>query len=157
MLFSGLGLVEGWASFFAASVAIKRDDADAKFEFIVPRRAPIRVENVPDDVCAGETNEWRVFAGLWDLTDTHPDGLDHFAMTFNQLWRSLRGQSMGSMTEAWGMIANAVSPDQQRAAEDALIQNTLLPQRQPLTASLPKLNFSFDGPSEFHTMDKMRP
>jgi hypothetical protein len=136
---------EGWASFFAIAVHAKLDDADAKFQYMVPRRAPIRVENVPADVCQGEASEWRVTAGLWDLIDTHDDGLDHFSMPFNALWKSLRGQSMGSMTEAWALIKTQIPAGQQRAAEDALIQNTLLPARAPLTVSLPKMAPSFDG------------
>jgi hypothetical protein len=136
---------EGWASFFAAAVHLKKDDADAHFQYMVPRRAPIGVENVPSDVCQGEASEWRVFAGLWDLIDTHDDGLDHFSMPFNALWKSLRGQSMGSMTEAWALIKTQIPADQQRAAEDALIQNTLLPARAPLTVSLPKNAPAFDG------------
>ncbi len=135
---------EGWASFFAAAVHLKLDDADAHFEFMVPRRAPIGVENVPSDVCQGESSEWRVFAGLWDLVDTHDDGLDHFSMPFSALWKSLRGQSMGSMSEAWALIKSAIPANEQRAAEDALIQNTLLPARTPLSVSLPKSAPGFD-------------
>ncbi|MBI3551165.1 MAG: hypothetical protein HY077_01500 [Elusimicrobia bacterium] len=136
---------EGFASFFAAAVRFDRNDADAKFQFMVPRRAPIRVENVPDDVCKGEASEWRVFAGLWDLIDAHEDGLDRFAMGFPELWKSLRGQSMGSMTEAWTLIAKRIEPSKLRAGEDALIQNTLLPARPGLTVLLPRPEISFDG------------
>lgn len=136
---------EGWASFFASAVRFERNDPDAKFQYMVPRRAPIRVENVPDDVCKGQASEWRVTAGLWDLIDTHDDGLDHFAMPFNQLWRSLRGQSMGSMTEAWSLISKSLDPGLRRGAEDALIQNTLLPARAQLSVSLPSQHPDFDG------------
>jgi len=136
---------EGWGTFFAAAVRLSRDDEDARFEFLVPRRSPIRIENVPDDVCKGEASEWRVAAGLWDLIDTHPDGSDHYAMSFNRLWRSLRGQSMGSAREAWELIAKDLDPVSRRAGEDALIQNTLLPARAPLTVRLPKAALGFDG------------
>jgi hypothetical protein len=136
---------EGWGTFFAAAVRLDRRDADAKFEFLVPRRAPIRIENVPDDVCKGEASEWRVAAGLWDLIDQHEDGLDRFSMSFNELWRALRGKEMGSATQAWALVAKTMDPARRRAGEDALIQNTLLPARQPLTAALPLRPVDFDG------------
>lgn len=135
---------EGWASFFAIAVHAPLNDPDAKFQYMVPRRAPIRVENVPGDVCQGQASEWRVTAGLWDLIDTHDDGLDRYAMSFNRLWKSLRGQSMGSMSEAWALIKKDMNPAEQKGGEDALIQNTLLPARAPLTVYLPK-SVSFDS------------
>jgi hypothetical protein len=120
---------EGWATFFAAAVRLRRDDEDAKFEFLVPRRAPIRIENVPADVCQGQASEWRVAAGFWDLLDTHDDGGDHFSMPFSALWAPLRGQRMGSAADAWTLIAARLNPAERRAGEDALIHNTLLPAR----------------------------
>lgn len=129
---------EGWATFFAASVRLSRDDADAKFEFLVPRRAPIRIENVPEDVCRGQSSEWRVAAGLWDLLDTHPDGKDAYAMPFSVIWVSLRGKSMESMSSAWGLIAQNLDAAQRTAAENSLIENTLLPNKPALAAALPK-------------------
>jgi len=128
---------EGWATFFAAAVRLSRDDPDAKFEFLVPRRAPIRIENVPEDVCQGPSNEWRVAAGLWDLWDIHPDGGDQFSMTFPLLWKSLAGKSTDSLGSAWGLIAQNLNPLEKRDAEEALIQNTLLPPRPPLAVRLP--------------------
>lgn len=80
---------EGFASFFSAVIAIDRADPDAKFEFMVPRRKPIRMENVPADVCLGHTNEWRVGSALWDLYDTNEDGQDHAALTFKAIWGAL--------------------------------------------------------------------
>jgi hypothetical protein len=136
---------EGWGTFFAAAVRLDRNDSDARFEFLVPRRAPIHIENVPDDVCKGEASEWRVAAGLWDLIDRHEDGLDRFALSFNELWRGLRGQSMGSVTEAWSLVSKGMEPARKRAGEDALIQNTLLPARQPLAIALPSRPVDFDG------------
>jgi hypothetical protein len=52
---------------------------------------------------------------------------------------------MGSMTEAWSLIAKDLAPAQRRGAEDALIQNTLLPARSPLAVSLPRAAVEFDG------------
>lgn len=129
---------EGWATFFAASVRLKRGDPDAKFEYLVPRRAPIRLENVPGDVCPGSKNEWRVAAGLWDLHDLHEDGLDRWAAPFGPLWTALRGQTMGSMGDAWELIAKTLSPAERRAAHAALAQNTLLspPSAPPAAVAL---------------------
>lgn len=81
---------EGWASYFAAVIHEPRDAQDAKFEFMVPRRAPIRVENVPSDVCQGDSNEWRVAAALWDVYDTHADGADLCAVDFATMWAAMR-------------------------------------------------------------------
>lgn len=68
-----LALSEGWATFFAGWIKLNINDADAKFEYLVPRRAPIQIENVPNDVCRGIGNEWRVASYLWDIIDTHKD------------------------------------------------------------------------------------
>lgn len=91
---------EGFASFFSGVISIDRGDADAKFQYMVPRRAPIRVENVPDDVCTGHTNEWRAGSALWDLYDTHNDGQDHVALEFKTIWGALvKTQNPGRMTD----------------------------------------------------------
>lgn len=121
---------EGWATFFAAAVRLPRGDADAKFEYLVPRRAPIRLENVPEDVCRGQSNEWRVAAGLWDLYDTHEDGGDGFGLDFGVLFKPLQGQSMGSIGSAWQLIAKGLDGGQKKAGEAALAWNTLLPARE---------------------------
>ncbi|MCB0407103.1 MAG: hypothetical protein KDD34_02800, partial [Bdellovibrionales bacterium] len=63
-----------WASFFSAWISLDLNDPLAQFEFMVPRRAPLGVETVPDDVCAGPTNEWRVYTYLWDIIDHNNDG-----------------------------------------------------------------------------------
>jgi hypothetical protein len=108
-----LALSEGWASFFSAFVSLSRDDPDARFEFLVPRRAPIRIENVPADVCAGESNEWRVAAFFWDLLDTHADG-ETLERSFEELWRPLEGGLVGSSSQAVRRLVNqgVVSQDQ---------------------------------------------
>lgn len=127
---------EGWATFFAASVRLKRDDADAKFEYLVPRRAPIRLENVPADVCQGPKNEWRVAAGFWDLHDLHDDGGDRWASPFALLWKATRGQPMGSIGEVWELLAKLLSPADRRAAEEALVHNGLLAPRPAPSVAL---------------------
>ncbi len=80
-----LALSEGWASFFSAWLNVKLDDSDAKFEFLVQRRAPIRFENIPSDVCSGQRNEWRVTGFLWDIIDHNNDG-ESARITFKELW-----------------------------------------------------------------------
>jgi hypothetical protein len=126
---AGLAWSEGWASFFSAAVNLSPDDADAKFEFMVPRRAPIRIENVPADVCKGPTSEWRVFAGLWDLYDRHDDGGDRVALGFAPIWKGVTGGTTSSVVDAWNLIAKDLGPVTRRDGEDAMIWNTLLPAR----------------------------
>ena len=86
-----LAFSEGWASFFSATTQINSDDPDAKFEFMVPRRAPLGIEHVPDDVCRGDTNEWRVYASLWDLYDGYTGDDDNFQMPFIIQWLAMQG------------------------------------------------------------------
>lgn len=127
---------EGWATFFAAAVWLDRGDPDAKFEFLVPRRAPIRLENVPEDVCRGQGNEWRVAAGFWDLYDTHPDHDDNAAFSFRRLWQPLRGARMGSAASAWELISAGMNPLEKWAGQRALAGNTLVePPAPPALAS----------------------
>jgi hypothetical protein len=108
---------EGFASFFSAVISIDRADPDAKFEFMVPRRKPIRIENVPADVCSGHTNEWRVGAAMWDLYDSHADGSDEVAIAFSAIWGALvRTGTPGRMADvrdAFRRVA-AASPAQVR-------------------------------------------
>lgn len=86
-----LALSEGWASFFSAWLKIDRADIDAKFEFMVPRRAPLQIEHVPSDVCQGPRNEWRVTAFLWDLLDLNRDD-EEVEESFARLWRASAGK-----------------------------------------------------------------
>jgi hypothetical protein len=96
---AALALSEGWASFFSAWVSLNPNDPDAKFEYMVPRRAPIRFENIPADVCQGETNEWRVTGYFWDLIDLHQDG-ETMNESFARLWNAMKGSRVGSASEA---------------------------------------------------------
>ena len=136
---------EGWASFFAASAALSPDDPDARFQYMVPRRAPIRVENVPGDVCQGTGSEWRVFAGLWDLHDTHVDGLDRAAIGFPAIWKAVTSGRTGSVLDAWRLISARVDPLARAAGEDALRQNTLLPAAAPADPAVSLRAPLFDG------------
>ncbi|PIP88633.1 MAG: hypothetical protein COW01_13930 [Bdellovibrionales bacterium CG12_big_fil_rev_8_21_14_0_65_38_15] len=80
-----LALSEGWASYFSAWLKIDRTDADAKFEYMVPRRAPLRIETIPADVCQGPKNEWRVTGFLWDVLDLNDDD-EQVDQTFAAIW-----------------------------------------------------------------------
>jgi hypothetical protein len=84
---------------------------------MVPRRKPIRIENVPADVCSGHTNEWRVGAAMWDLYDSHSDGSDEVAIAFSSIWGALvRTGTPGRMADvrdAFRRVA-AASPAQVR-------------------------------------------
>jgi len=122
---AGLAWSEGWATYFAGAVRLSPDDPDAKFEFLVPRRAPIRLENVPADVCRGATNEWRVAAGLWDLTDRHADTGDTISLPFKTLWTGITGGVTGSVGDAWTLTAKSLDPVERRAGEEALRANSL--------------------------------
>ena len=118
---------EGWATFFAGAVRLDPADPDARFEFLVPRRAPIRLENVPEDVCPGQANEWRVAAALWDLYDSNHDGMDTGALPLARLWQAWEGRSMGSLTDYFGLLAPTLSPAEAEAARGALRQSGTLP------------------------------
>ena len=96
---AALALSEGWASFFSAFVSVDLRDPDAKFEFMVPRRAPIRLESIPADVCAGMENEWRVTGFFWDLLDQHSDG-ESVEQSFASLWQPLQGSMVPSAADA---------------------------------------------------------
>ncbi len=94
-----IALSEGWASFYGAWVNFQLDAEDPAFEYMVPRRAPIRVENIPSDVCGKPTNEWRVTGFLWDLIDHHSDS-EVYSKTFADLWRL----SFGNRASSVGMM-----------------------------------------------------
>lgn len=116
---------EGWAVFFAAAMRFGQDDEDPKFEFLVPRRAPIRIENVPEDVCRGQGNEWRVAATLWDFYDARPDGEDRIALPLARLWNAWAGARIGSLLDYAGLLGARLSPSEREALGAALRQNTI--------------------------------
>jgi hypothetical protein len=92
-----LALSEGWASFFSAFLSVELDDKDAKFEYMVPRRAPLRIETIPADVCNGYANEWRVTGFLWDVIDTNPDN-EMISELFGAAWNLTAGKMAASLT-----------------------------------------------------------
>lgn len=91
-----MAISEGWASFYSAWVALSLSDPDARFEYMVPRRAPIRIENVPADVCGKQTNEWRAAGFFWDLVDLHADG-EFEEAPFGRLWADTLGARASSV------------------------------------------------------------
>jgi len=90
---TSLAFSEGWASFYSAFTQINRDNPDPHFEFMVARRAPLEIEHIPSDVCAGDTNEWRVYAALWDLYDSYEGDDDQFEMSLIAHWNAFTGPS----------------------------------------------------------------
>lgn len=119
---------EGVASFISAVISIDPADPDAKFEFMVPRRAPLRYENVPADVCEGQENEWRVGAACWDLFDTHEDAGDRVALPLPTIWKAW-GKANGakpisSLNDAYTLVAKA-APAQAEAIKAAMVANTM--------------------------------
>ena len=101
-----LALSEGWASYFSAWLHVDLTDTDAKFEFMVPRRAPLRFENIPGDVCRGQTNEWRVTGFFWDLIDSNSDR-ETANFTFAQTWNALKGKYVTSAKSAMDAMSAA--------------------------------------------------
>jgi hypothetical protein len=101
-----LALSEGWASFFSGWVSVGLSDPDAKFEYMVPRRAPIRFETIPADVCKGESNEWRVTGFFWDLIDLHVDG-ENMNESFARLWNAMRNSHVSSTSQAMLVLKKA--------------------------------------------------
>ncbi len=93
-----LALSEGWASYFSAWVSLDLRDPDAKFEYMVPRRAPLRIETIPSDVCRGPKNEWRVIGFFWDLIDLHDDG-ETAQVPFRSMWQLMYHQRFQNMDQ----------------------------------------------------------
>ncbi|PIQ27415.1 hypothetical protein COW36_22705 [bacterium (Candidatus Blackallbacteria) CG17_big_fil_post_rev_8_21_14_2_50_48_46] len=120
-----LAFSEGFATFFSGAVQLERNAQDAHFgSSLVPRRAPIRIENTPSDVCPGNRNEWRVASVIWDLYDTHEDQADHLNL---------------SLKEIFSAFGQANKP----AINTALDAYQLLKERVP-AASLPMLRSVFE-------------
>lgn len=117
---------EGWASYFATVCHVAPDDPDAKFEFMVPRRKPIRIENVPEDVCQGDKNEWRVAAALWDLHDSHEDGEDKVSLGWAVMWKAMHeGQSLGSIKDYVTTLKTKLDATQHGVVDAAVRSNTI--------------------------------
>jgi hypothetical protein len=106
-----LALSEGWASLFGAWIKVSLSDPDAKFEYMVPRRAPLRFETIPPDVCSSHKNEWRVTGFLWDLIDLNGDERDSSSMNFIKFWKSGENKNYRSAKKlAKGYIKQGFDP-----------------------------------------------
>jgi hypothetical protein len=118
---------EGFATFLSGAVSLEKNDEDARFEFLVPRRAPIRIENVPEDVCKGQKNEWRVSAAMWDLYDIHSESGDSIDVPFKTIWAALgrKDKRIGSMKDAADSLKELVSQDITPAIDASLKFNTM--------------------------------
>lgn len=124
-----LALSEGFATFFSGAVHLEKNDPDARFdEYLVPRRAPIRVENVPDDVCPGSRNEWRVASAFWEIYDTHSDGKDSLQIglstIFNALGRHNRPRANDAL-DAFERLKEVLPVEAHAQLRDAFQQNTM--------------------------------
>ncbi|MFC1522508.1 hypothetical protein ACFL6Y_08880 [Elusimicrobiota bacterium] len=117
-----LAWTEGFPTFLAAAVRLDKNGADPTFEYLVPRRAPVQIENIPGDVCIGPTNEWRVAAALWDLFDTHEDGNDRFNMEFNRLWGAiaLKRSTIPGFNGAFELLKDELSSEEIPLAKAAV-------------------------------------
>ncbi|MBM3270581.1 MAG: hypothetical protein FJZ01_23345 [Candidatus Sericytochromatia bacterium] len=130
---------EGVATFLGLAVSTTPDDPDAKFQFMVKRRAPLRYENVPGDkdpdhpdappVCAGPTNEWRAGAAMWDLYDTHADGTDGTGVAFGTIWGAIaKGNgkpAISSVKHAFKYVREKVDPETAAKFPATAKQNTI--------------------------------
>jgi hypothetical protein len=108
---NALALSEGWASLFSAWLKVGLKDDDAKFEYMVPRRAPLHFENIPEDVCSSHKNEWRVTGFLWDLIDLNRDIKDESELSFVSFWKfseNMNYRSAKSLAE--GFVAKGFDP-----------------------------------------------
>ncbi len=117
---------EGFATFLSGVISIDKADNDARFEFLVPRRAPIREENVPQDVCKGQKNEWRASATIWDLYDTNQDGDDKVSIPFKIIWSAVsrKDKTIGSVKDLVDSL-KVVAPQYNEAVDSAVKFNTM--------------------------------
>ncbi|MEN9722679.1 MAG: hypothetical protein RJB38_665 [Pseudomonadota bacterium] len=90
---------------------------------MVPRRAPLRSETIPADVCASENNEWRGTGFFWDLLDLHNDG-ESMEQGFAALWNPLQGSRVPSTTAAAQRI-QSLSGVPSQAIRQVWLQNFL--------------------------------
>jgi hypothetical protein len=124
-----LAFSEGFATFFSGAVHLQRNDEDARFgPYLVPRRAPIRMENTPADVCPGNRNEWRVSSVLWDVYDTHADGADQFSLSLKEIF-SLFAQTnkpaINSALDAYQLLKERTPAEARPVLRQIFEQNTM--------------------------------
>lgn len=124
-----LALSEGFASFFSAAAQLDKNDPDARFDqYLVPRRAPIRIENVPEDVCAGPANEWRVSSVFWDVYDSHEDGGETLSLGLRTIFEALGRQNRPTATsvmDVYGLLKEVTPVAQHAQLTQVFRQNTM--------------------------------
>lgn len=124
-----LALSEGFASFFSAAVFLQKSDPDAHFDkYLVPRRAPIRIENVPDDVCPGSTNEWRVSSVFWDVYDSNPDKGEQMSVGLRTIFEALGRRerpAASSALDAYGLLKEVLPAESHAQLSQVFKQNTM--------------------------------
>jgi hypothetical protein len=124
-----LAFSEGFATFFSGAVQLDRNDEDARFgPYLVPRRAPIRVENTPQDVCPGNRNEWRVASVIWDVYDTHVDGADQVSLSLKEIFAAF-GQAnkpaISNALDAYQLLKERTPVEGRPALRALFEQNTM--------------------------------
>lgn len=94
----------------------------------MPRRAPVRIENTPADVCAGNRNEWRVASVLWDVYDTHGDGADQLSLSLKEIFLSFaqaNKPAIGSALDAYQLLRERLPVAARPALKALFLQNTM--------------------------------
>ncbi len=124
-----LALSEGFATFFSGAVHLQKNDPDARFDqYLVPRRAPIRIENVPEDVCAGAGNEWRVASVFWDVYDYHVDGGEKLGVGLKTIFAALGRQDRPTargIGDAYARLKEALPASEHIALQQIFSYNTM--------------------------------
>jgi hypothetical protein len=95
-----LAWAEGWATFYAACVILTGEEANASLPYFA---GGVNIENVPANFAAGDTNEMRVAAALWDLYDRNADGPDNMSVKFADIFQILQrsnGRAINTFEEA---------------------------------------------------------
>ena len=117
-----LAWAEGWATFFAGCVLYgdaERNPVMAHFG------GGLSLESLPGRIAAGERNEMRVAAALWDLYDVGNESGDEIGVSFEAMWRVLEasdGRAIESLREFVEKLVQLNAADGETVAK---IQRTL--------------------------------
>jgi hypothetical protein len=107
---STLALSEGWASAFAAWLLFPTDAPNTSFKYLAGGGI-FQLESVPETVCKGPNNEWRVAAFIWDLLDQHDDGERVEQTSFMDFLKLTQGKKSNSMTRFVRPFVNSNFPE----------------------------------------------
>ncbi len=118
-----LAWAEGIATFLSGVVNLKRNEPDTRFQYLFPRY----LENVPDDVCPGQTNEWRVAAFMWDLYDLNNEGNDTVNLSFKKIWEPLitHNKTINSLDDALKIIKDNNSELKEKELQSLMEYNKI--------------------------------